>query len=203
MGDMLVRCLYRVVPRGRFSCPWLARPSRMPQSTYSHCGGHPTRTVCSMPHVQCSVRAYSVDDTITDHLPMLAALVADVRAGAYPDTAAGDTARPASWFGFRRQRSLRWQEASPRVCSRGFIVPYAGGIVRIAAGARYFVDSQGGVLVGWHGSTDPPVGMDGSVLIPEEAALRSPPSTTPFDGKHVMMLQHQVGGWQGIRCVRA
>lgn len=50
---------------------------------------------------------------------------------------------------------------------------YAGGVVRIRPGDTYYVDKAGAVLVGWHGTYDPPCDMEGyamiekSVLAPE------------------------------------
>jgi hypothetical protein len=40
-----------------------------------------------------------------------------------------------------------------------------GGVVKIPSGARYFADSFERVLVGWHGSYDPPVGMDCELMV--------------------------------------
>jgi hypothetical protein len=44
-------------------------------------------------------------------------------------------------------------------------VVYGGGIVRIPAGSRYFVDSFEPTLVGWYGIFDPPHGMDGESIL--------------------------------------
>ena len=44
-------------------------------------------------------------------------------------------------------------------------IKYGGGHVDIPAGGRYYVDSFERVLVGWHGSYDPPCGMDDYPMI--------------------------------------
>ncbi|QXI31314.1 ankyrin repeat domain-containing protein [Pseudomonas vanderleydeniana] len=63
--------------------------------------------------------------------------------------------------------SQLWQEAIERRAQAPMLVAYAGGAVRIAKGARYYADSFERTLVGWHGTYDPPCGMDGeSVLRP-------------------------------------
>lgn len=57
--------------------------------------------------------------------------------------------------------SYACEEAVERRATGVMRVAYGGGVVTIPAGSRYFVDSFGRVLVGWHGSYDPPSGMDG------------------------------------------
>ena len=43
---------------------------------------------------------------------------------------------------------------------------YAGGVVRIRPGGdTYYVDKAGAVLVGWHGTYDPPCDMGGYAMI--------------------------------------
>lgn len=58
-----------------------------------------------------------------------------------------------------------WREAAERRASAAMRVAYAGGVVKIPAGSRYFVDSFERALVGWHGTYDPPCGMDTEPLI--------------------------------------
>lgn len=58
-----------------------------------------------------------------------------------------------------------WREATERRAERAFSVAYGGGVVNIPAGSRYFVDSFGRTLVGWHGTFDPPCGMDGDTML--------------------------------------
>ncbi len=57
-----------------------------------------------------------------------------------------------------------WSERSERCAWRELRVGYGGGCVVIPAGGRYYVDSFERVLVGWHGSYDPPAGMDGESM---------------------------------------
>ncbi|VBB46467.1 conserved hypothetical protein [uncultured Desulfatiglans sp.] len=58
-----------------------------------------------------------------------------------------------------------WIEAAERRASEAMCVGYGGGVVKISKGSRYFVDSFGRTLVGWHGSYDPPCGMDGEPMV--------------------------------------
>jgi len=64
-----------------------------------------------------------------------------------------------------RPSSGRWDEANEHRATEAMIVAYAGGVVNIPVGARYFVDSFERVLVGWHGTYDPPCGMDGESML--------------------------------------
>lgn len=58
-----------------------------------------------------------------------------------------------------------WWEASQRRATHPMRIAYGGGIVHIPAGSRYFVDSFGRTLVGWHGTYDPPCGMEGDSML--------------------------------------
>lgn len=61
--------------------------------------------------------------------------------------------------------SNRWGEAMQRLASQTRRVAYADAEVLIPAGSRYYVDSVERTLIGWHGTYDPPSGMDGEPLI--------------------------------------
>lgn len=61
--------------------------------------------------------------------------------------------------------SCAWSESVERRASRELGVAYGGGLVTIPRGARYFVDSFERTLVGWHGTYDPPGGMDGESML--------------------------------------
>ena len=61
--------------------------------------------------------------------------------------------------------SSAWSEAIERGAARELSVAYGGGIVTVPRGARYFVDAFERTLVGWHGSYDPPSGMDGASML--------------------------------------
>ena len=55
--------------------------------------------------------------------------------------------------------SHAWGEHSERKALAAFRVAYGGAIITVPKGARFYVDSLGRVLVGWHGSYDPPGAM--------------------------------------------
>lgn len=58
-----------------------------------------------------------------------------------------------------------WKSAQRAVAKEEMKVAYAGEIVSIPQGAAYYEDGCGRVLVGWHGSYNPPLGMDGDNMI--------------------------------------
>ncbi|MCS2608791.1 hypothetical protein LLY24_05565 [Halomonas sp. wenzhen-202101] len=60
--------------------------------------------------------------------------------------------------------SNRWDEAQQRHAREDRLVAYAGSIVHIPSGARYFVDDFERTLIGWHGTFDPPMDMGGYAL---------------------------------------
>ncbi|NMO01141.1 ankyrin repeat domain-containing protein [Gordonia sp. TBRC 11910] len=61
--------------------------------------------------------------------------------------------------------SSAWQQAQRRRALLTRRVAYGGGAVEIPAGATYFVDDYERTLIGWHGTYDPPSGMDGESLV--------------------------------------
>ena len=61
--------------------------------------------------------------------------------------------------------SCAWAERNERRAWRELRVGYGGGCVVVPAGARYYVDSFERILVGWHGTYDPPGGMDGESML--------------------------------------
>ena len=63
--------------------------------------------------------------------------------------------------------SSLWAEAEPRRALLPMRVGYAGAVIVVPAGSRYYVDSFERVLVGWHGTFDPPCGMDRNSIIRE------------------------------------
>jgi hypothetical protein len=58
-----------------------------------------------------------------------------------------------------------WKEAREIHVSEERRVAYGGGVVTIPAGARCYEDGFGRTLIGWHGTYDPPSGMDGDPMI--------------------------------------
>eukprot|EP00744_Colponema_vietnamica_P011527 GILI01016217.1.p1 GENE.GILI01016217.1~~GILI01016217.1.p1 ORF type:complete len:194 (+),score=28.75 GILI01016217.1:30-584(+) len=61
--------------------------------------------------------------------------------------------------------SCLWNPAKRMTATKKMVVYYAGAQDEIEAGDNYYVDSYGRVLVGWHGTRDPPSDMDGYPLI--------------------------------------
>lgn len=60
--------------------------------------------------------------------------------------------------------SCAWDNRAERRAWRELRVGYAGGCVVIKPGDRFFVDGFDRVIVGWHGSYDPPSGMEGEPM---------------------------------------
>jgi len=58
-----------------------------------------------------------------------------------------------------------WEEAELHTATKPMEVQYGGGVAKIRPADRYFTDKAGRVLVGWHGTTNPPCGMDGYSMI--------------------------------------
>lgn len=58
-----------------------------------------------------------------------------------------------------------WHEAIEQWSVETKLVAYAGGVVKIPKDARYYVDALERPLIGWHGTFDPPSGMDGESLL--------------------------------------
>eukprot|EP00455_Lapot_gusevi_P027289 TRINITY_DN2885_c0_g2_i3.p1 TRINITY_DN2885_c0_g2~~TRINITY_DN2885_c0_g2_i3.p1 ORF type:complete len:222 (-),score=31.20 TRINITY_DN2885_c0_g2_i3:16-681(-) len=71
---------------------------------------------------------------------------------------------PSSNPAFIATSSL-FNQAQPRVATEQMTVSYAGRDIKIEPGKTYYIDSLGRVLVGWHGSYDPPCGMDGECMV--------------------------------------
>lgn len=61
--------------------------------------------------------------------------------------------------------SNHWDEATSARANVELFVAYGGSLVRITKGATYFVDSFSRVLVGWHGTFNPPRDMDGGSML--------------------------------------
>ncbi|KAJ4455557.1 putative Ankyrin repeat [Paratrimastix pyriformis] len=61
--------------------------------------------------------------------------------------------------------SSLWSQANQKPATHDMVVAYGGGTVDIPRGARYFADKYGRVLVGWHGTWNPPCGMDGEPMV--------------------------------------
>jgi len=70
-----------------------------------------------------------------------------------------------------RPSSSAWQEAEPRRTQLGLRVQYGGKTIEVPPGSRYYVDSFERILVGWHGTFDPPLGMAATPLV-ELATIR-------------------------------
>jgi hypothetical protein len=62
--------------------------------------------------------------------------------------------------------SNKWDEARGAISPWDQFVAYGGGLVRVPKNTPHFVDSFHRVLVGWHGTFNPPCGMDGEPVVP-------------------------------------
>eukprot|EP00195_Chlamydomonas_chlamydogama_P006186 CAMPEP_0202892070 /NCGR_PEP_ID=MMETSP1392-20130828/1912_1 /ASSEMBLY_ACC=CAM_ASM_000868 /TAXON_ID=225041 /ORGANISM="Chlamydomonas chlamydogama, Strain SAG 11-48b" /LENGTH=183 /DNA_ID=CAMNT_0049575947 /DNA_START=27 /DNA_END=578 /DNA_ORIENTATION=+ len=61
--------------------------------------------------------------------------------------------------------SGRFREARSETARHNMAVAYGGGTVFIPQGSTYYTDSWFRTLVGWHGTWNPPCGMDGESMI--------------------------------------
>ena len=61
--------------------------------------------------------------------------------------------------------SCLWLDANESLAVNDIFVSYANELVKIPKGSRYYVDDYERILVGWHGTFNPPCGMDGESLI--------------------------------------
>ena len=61
--------------------------------------------------------------------------------------------------------SGQWANAQRATATTHMLVSYAGSIVSIPMGETYHVDSFGRALIGWHGTYNPPCGMDGQSMV--------------------------------------
>lgn len=86
----------------------------------------------------------------------LATKVRGARAGSLWAPVADPTLLPSS---------SAWRQASERTAKEAMTVAYGGGSVNIPVGGTYYVDDWDRVLVGWHGTFNPPCGMDGESMI--------------------------------------
>jgi uncharacterized protein len=66
--------------------------------------------------------------------------------------------------------SNHWDEAVTCHAAAEMQVAYGGGSVVIPAGTRYFADALGRILVGWHGTYNPPLDMGAYSCIADELA---------------------------------
>ncbi len=64
--------------------------------------------------------------------------------------------------------SCLWTEANSNLSTEAMLVAYAGGVVKIPARTIYYTDSFSRVLMGWHGTYNPPCGMDGESMLLNE-----------------------------------
>jgi hypothetical protein len=68
-----------------------------------------------------------------------------------------------------RRESHKWAEARACTAPKEIHVRYSSSHIAIPAGRRYYADARGRVLVGWHGTTNPPCDMSGYSLVREAA----------------------------------
>eukprot|EP01113_Clastostelium_recurvatum_P026618 TRINITY_DN3194_c0_g2_i1.p1 TRINITY_DN3194_c0_g2~~TRINITY_DN3194_c0_g2_i1.p1 ORF type:complete len:187 (+),score=31.55 TRINITY_DN3194_c0_g2_i1:30-563(+) len=61
--------------------------------------------------------------------------------------------------------SSKWSSSNKRKALFDMTVGYGGGEVYIEKDQEYYADDIGRVLVGWHGTWNPPRGMDGESMV--------------------------------------
>jgi uncharacterized protein len=64
-----------------------------------------------------------------------------------------------------KSSSHKWSDAIKKVADQNIVVQYAGSFVAIDKGDVYYEDNSGNVLIGWHGTYNPPTDMDGNTLV--------------------------------------
>ena len=65
------------------------------------------------------------------------------------------------------ESSQNWDQAEPVILKHPITVSYAGGIVKIPKLKRFFIDSKGRILIGFHGTYNPPMDMSMNSMIPD------------------------------------
>lgn len=80
-------------------------------------------------------------------------------AGLWSPPKSGSELKPAS---------NRWSEAIEQIATEEFKVAYAGGIVKIEKGSKFYIDDQGRILIGWHGTYNPPCDMGGNSILKKD-----------------------------------
>jgi len=63
--------------------------------------------------------------------------------------------------------SPKWNEGKKMIAKEDMRIYYGGGKVEIRAGDKYWTDDSGKILVGWHGTVSPPLGMDTLPMVNE------------------------------------
>lgn len=61
--------------------------------------------------------------------------------------------------------SCLWVEAKSNISNEAMVIAYGGGVVKIPPREIYYTDSLSRVLIGWHGTYNPPCGMDGESML--------------------------------------
>jgi hypothetical protein len=69
------------------------------------------------------------------------------------------------WLSQFRPISSHYSQGKPNIAQQEFRVQYASRVIPICINKTYYTDNKGHVLVGWHGSINPPCGMDGESMM--------------------------------------
>jgi hypothetical protein len=69
--------------------------------------------------------------------------------------------------------SNHWDEAKVATAQSDLYVSYAGGLVKIPKGSTYYVDDLMRILIGWHGTFDPPCGMGAESMLSMSSSVRN------------------------------
>ncbi len=68
-------------------------------------------------------------------------------------------------FPHARQSSSNFNEAKSQTATEDFDVYYACYPIKIKKDTTYYVDNDNNVLIGWHGTYDPPIDMAGISIL--------------------------------------
>lgn len=58
-----------------------------------------------------------------------------------------------------------WEEAIENRAHETILALYGEAVIQIPKGSRFYTDSYKRILIGWHGTYDPPCGMDANSLV--------------------------------------
>lgn len=61
--------------------------------------------------------------------------------------------------------SCLWSEAIEKRSTETMLIAYAADVIKIPVNSQYYTDSLNRILIGWHGTYNPPCDMDGQSML--------------------------------------